>query len=76
MTVTVTFPRLYDATPLRNVAETVRAAGGKEFKQTPEDIVLAFSLGKYGAGTVAQWRGVDYLLGQVTAVMLAKAGVQ
>ena len=59
VTVTVTFPRLYDAKPLRDVAETVRAAVGKEFKQTPEDIVLAFSLGKSGAGTVAQWRGVD-----------------
>jgi hypothetical protein len=59
VTVTVTFPRLYDAKPLRDVAETVRAAVGKEFKQTPEAIVLAFSLGKSGAGTVAQWRGVD-----------------
>jgi hypothetical protein len=59
VTVTVTFPRLYDAKPLRDVAETVRAAVGKEFKQTPEDIVLAFSFGKSGAGTVAQWRGVD-----------------
>ena len=59
VTVTVTFPRLYDAKPLRDVAETVRAAVGKEFKQTPEDIVLAFSLGKSGAGTVAQLSGAD-----------------
>jgi hypothetical protein len=59
VTVTVTFPRLYDAKPLRDVAETVRAAVGKEFKQTPEDIVLAFSLGNSGAGTVAQLSGAD-----------------
>ena len=42
--VTVTFPRLYDAKPVREVAEAVRAAIVKEFKQTPENIVLAFSL--------------------------------
>src|SRR5476649_1208196 len=59
VTVTVTFPRLYDAKPLRDVAETVRAAVGKEFKQTLEDIVLAFSLGKSGAGTVAKLSGAD-----------------
>ena len=56
--VTVRFPRLYEAKPLREVAETVRVAVAKEFKQTPENIVLAFSLGKSGAGTVAQLRGV------------------
>jgi hypothetical protein len=44
--VTVTFPRLYDAKPLREVAETVRATVGKEFKQTPEEIVLSFKFGK------------------------------
>jgi len=42
--VSVTFPRLYDAKPVREVAEAVRAAIVKEFKQTPENIVLAFSL--------------------------------
>jgi hypothetical protein len=52
--VTVTFPRLYDAKPMRELAEAVRAAVGKEFKQTPENIVLAFSLGKAAAGTTAQ----------------------
>ena len=56
--VTVTFPRLYDAKPLRDVAATVRAAVGKEFKQTPENIVLSFELGK-GSGTTAQLGGVD-----------------
>jgi hypothetical protein len=45
VTVTVTFPRLHDAKPLRDVAETVRAAVSMEVKQTPEDIVLVFSLG-------------------------------
>jgi hypothetical protein len=58
-TVTVTFPRLYDAKPLREVAEMVRAAVGREFKQTPKDIVLAFSLEKSGSGTVAQLRKAD-----------------
>jgi hypothetical protein len=57
--VTVTFPRLYEAKPLHEVAETVRAAVGKEFKQTPGNIVLAFSLGKSGAGTVAQLAGAQ-----------------
>jgi hypothetical protein len=45
-TVTVTFPRIYEAKPLREVADTVRRSVSSHFKQTPEDIVLAFSLGK------------------------------
>lgn len=48
--VTVTFPRLYDTKPVRELAEAVRAAVGKEFRQTPEDIVLAFSLGRTAPG--------------------------
>jgi hypothetical protein len=52
--VTVDFPKLYDARPLREVAEAVRFAVGKEFKQTPENIVLAFSLGKSAPDTAAQ----------------------
>jgi hypothetical protein len=52
--VTVGFPKLYDARPLREVAEAVRIAVGKEFKQTPENIVLAFSLGKTAPGAAAQ----------------------
>ena len=44
--VTVTFPRLYDTKPLSELATAVRAAVTKEFKQTPENIVLAFALGK------------------------------
>ena len=52
--VTVNFPRLYDSKPLRELAEAARTAVGKEFKQTPEDIVLSFSLGKTAPGTTAQ----------------------
>ena len=48
--VTVLFPRLYEAKPLPEVAETVRHAVGNRFKQTPDDIVLSFSLGKSALG--------------------------
>jgi hypothetical protein len=44
VSVTVTFPRLYDGKPLRELAEAVRVAVGKEFRQTPESIALAFTL--------------------------------
>jgi hypothetical protein len=43
--VTVTFPRLYRDKPLTELADTVRQIVTKEFKQAPDDIVLAFSLG-------------------------------
>lgn len=43
--VTVTFPRLYRDKPLTELADTVRQTVAKEFKQAPDDIVLAFSLG-------------------------------
>jgi hypothetical protein len=55
-TVTVAFPRLYEGKSLDELAETVRRAVIGEFKQTPDDIVLAFSLGKTPAGTAAQLR--------------------
>jgi hypothetical protein len=42
--VTVTFPRLYEARPLGELAESARAAVTREFKQPPENIVLAFTL--------------------------------
>lgn len=42
--VTVTFPQLLDEKPLRELAETVRAAVTMEFKQTPDAIVLGFAL--------------------------------
>jgi hypothetical protein len=52
--VTVTFPKLYEAKPLDALAETVRHSVTSEFKQTPRDIVLGFSLGAAPAGTAAQ----------------------
>jgi hypothetical protein len=55
-TVTVAFPRLYEGKSLDELAETVRRTVTGEFKQTPDDIVLAFSLGKTAAGTAAQLR--------------------
>ena len=44
--VTVSYPRLHDGKPLRELAEATRSAVVKDFKQTPENIVLAFSLGR------------------------------
>jgi len=52
--VTVTFPKLYDAKPLRELAEVVRSSVRKQFKQTPEDIELGFSLGATAPDTSAQ----------------------
>src|SRR3978361_1730767 len=52
--VTVIFPRLYDAKPLRELAEMTRAAVAQEFKQTPEHIELSFSLEKTAPGTAAR----------------------
>jgi hypothetical protein len=54
LTVTVMFPRLYETKPLPELAATVRRAVSDQFKQTPGDIVLAFSLGKSSSGTTAQ----------------------
>jgi len=44
--VTVLFPKLYDTKPLGDLAGLVRAAVIKEFKQTPDAIVLSFTLDK------------------------------
>jgi uncharacterized protein YceK len=44
--VTVAFPQIYDAKPSQAVAEMVRDAVGKDFKQKPDNIVLSFSLGR------------------------------
>ncbi len=52
--VTVTFPRLYETKPLRQLAGIVRRTVVAEFRQKPENIVLAFSLGKGEDGTGAQ----------------------
>ena len=45
-TIMVTFPGIYEAKPLGEVAETVRRSVSSQFKQTPESIVLAFTLGR------------------------------
>jgi hypothetical protein len=54
VSVTVIFPGLYETKPLRELAGLTRAAVTKQFKQTPENIVLGFALGKPDPGTVAQ----------------------
>jgi hypothetical protein len=52
--VTVTFPRMIEARSLSDLAQTVRHAVAAHFRQTPEDIILGFSLGRTGAGLAAQ----------------------
>lgn len=49
--VTVSFPRLYEDKPLRELAALTRAVVAREFGQTPKTIQLAFDL---DAGTIAQ----------------------
>jgi hypothetical protein len=51
--VTVTFPRIEPKRPLPELADTVREAVAKHFRQTPGDIVLGFSLAKSSSGTQA-----------------------
>jgi hypothetical protein len=46
VSVTVQFPRLYEAKPLRELAEMVRTSVSKQFKQTPDRIALTFLLEK------------------------------
>lgn len=46
VSVTVQYPRIVDSKRLSELAETTRASVKKQFKQTPENIVLAFSLGQ------------------------------
>jgi len=46
VSVTVQFPRVYASKPLGELAETVRSSVSREFKQAPDNIVLAFALGK------------------------------
>jgi hypothetical protein len=54
VSVTVTFPHLYETKPIGELAEAARTAVTKEFKQTPDNIVLAFNLGKAAPGKTAQ----------------------
>jgi len=44
VSVTVTFPRLYEAKPVRELADMTRAAVVKEFQETPQSVVLSFAL--------------------------------
>ena len=44
VSVTVTFPRLYDAKPLSDLAVSAREAVEKEFQQKPDAILLTFAL--------------------------------
>jgi hypothetical protein len=44
--VTVQYPRLIESKSLHELAAAAREAVGREFKQTPESIVLAFAVPK------------------------------
>jgi hypothetical protein len=46
VSVTVQYPRLVETKSLSDLAEAARGAIGREFKQMPENIVLAFSVPK------------------------------
>ena len=46
VSVTVQYPRLIESERLGDLAKAVRSSVSTQFKQTPENIVLAFSLGK------------------------------
>jgi hypothetical protein len=59
VSVTVAFPRVYDAKPLRELADLVREAVQDRFAQPPDNIVLAFSLGTSKSGTTADVRGIS-----------------
>jgi hypothetical protein len=59
LTVTVAYPALYERKPLAALAEIVRRSVENHFQHKPEDIVLSFSLGPSGSGTVAQLGPAD-----------------
>jgi hypothetical protein len=61
VSVTVAFPRIHETKSLRELADVVRRAVDKEFKQMPDNIVLAFSLGKAEPGTKADGPAMDRL---------------
>jgi hypothetical protein len=44
--VTVQFPRLIESKSLQDLAAAARESIGREFKQTPDNIVLAFAIPK------------------------------
>jgi hypothetical protein len=45
--VTVTFPRILNASPIIELADKVRAVVVNDFKQKPDTIVLGFALGSW-----------------------------
>ena len=51
--VTVTFPRILEK-PVTELADTVRGAVGRHFRQTPDKIVLGFALEGAATGRAAQ----------------------
>jgi len=58
-TVTVAFPRIYAEKPLPEFAEIVRRAVANRFKQTPQDVVLSFALGKSAPAKTARLAKAD-----------------
>ena len=66
VSVTVAFPRIHETKSLRELADAVRTAVAKEFKQTPDNIVLAFSLGNSEPGTKAEGPAMNRLAGLTT----------
>jgi hypothetical protein len=50
LSVTVIFPRIYDAKPPRELGEVVRSAVTKQFKQAPESIIFGFTMAKPATG--------------------------
>lgn len=54
VSVTVVFPRPYDAKPVGELARIVRAAVGKEFKQTADNVLLGFNVGPSTRGATAR----------------------
>jgi hypothetical protein len=54
MTVTVTYPQLYEQKPLPALAQIVRRAVESHFKQKPKKIVLSFSFDPSGPDTTAR----------------------
>ena len=54
VSVTVNFPYLYQTKPLAELAEQVRSVVTREFKQTPDHVMLGFDLSGKPPGRTAQ----------------------
>ena len=59
VSVTVIFPRPYDAKPMSELADLVRAEVGRQFKQTADNVLLSFNLGPSTKGTNARLDGMS-----------------